>query len=284
MNHLVTLGPENTYSHEAARRFCAETGISCKIHFEKTITKVFATQQEQQSTFAVVPIENLSEGFVQETLDGLLQFPVYIQREVLLPIRFSFVANHTDLSSLEKVYVQTIAYGQCSNFISTLEQSEVVYTNSNIHSLDLLLTSPQRRAGAIIPGHATEKLHSLPTVIPNVNNYKNNTTRFIVLGLCEKNKNPLPEETVKTSVVVMDNSDHTGILTSIASAFSSRKINITSIISRPTKEEIGKYHFFIDVSGSSTAPKTAAALREIQQEFPCKLLGTYPSTENTTLS
>jgi uncharacterized protein (DUF362 family) len=66
------------------------------------------------------------------------------------------------------------------------------------------------------------------------------------------------------------------MLSDILSSFSKREINLISIMSRPTKESLGKYHFFIDIDGHSENPAIRDALAEIHKCGEVKVLGTYP--------
>ena len=82
-------------------------------------------------------------------------------------------------------------------------------------------------------------------VIENVADYPNNQTRFVVVE-----KSPArhdPAKSYKTSLLIYESVDRAGILSEILTAFSSRGINLVSIMSRPTKEVLGRYHFFIDI-------------------------------------
>ncbi|MGM0462335.1 MAG: prephenate dehydratase [Fibrobacterota bacterium] len=271
---ILTLGPAQTFSHEASQIFSRECGGGHGFIFGKTITKICRALAKDTADYAVVPIENLSEGFVQETLDCLIDTPLHIIHELTLSVQFSFVANTENLHGLDKVYVQSVAYGQCSHFISNLERGEIVYTDSNIESLHRLLKESRYHAGAIIPCHAVKDGADFPCTIANVNNYEHNKTRFVVLS--KKPSAIAPADThVKTTLLVMDNSDHSGILSAITNALSSRKINMTSIISRPTKEAIGKYHFFIDIEGHGDTQTITDAVSEIHRFFPCRILGIY---------
>lgn len=276
MIRISTLGPKNTFSDLASRKFCNSIEADCSIEYTKTILHVFEEVQNGRAEYGIVPIENMSEGYVQPTLDGLFTQNLTICKELTLSVQFGFIANEKDTTKLEKIFVQPVAMGQCSEFIATLGDVEVINTNSNIESLQLLLRNNSTKAGAIIPSHVLKHNADMALLIPNVSNYKNNRTRFIAISKRQRTEEELQKP--KTSILILDDSDHSGILSSIASAFASRNINLTSIISRPTKEAIGKYHFFIEIEGTYKDPAIADAITEINAKFSCRVLGSFQST------
>ena len=111
-------------------------------------------------------------------------------------------------------------------------------------------------------------------MVENIADYKNNETRFV---LVRKDAAGYDEsKTYKTSLLIFEGADKPGVLSGILSGFSSRGINLMSIMSRPTKEMLGRYHFFIDIEGHYSEGRIKEALTEIGKENTVKLLGSYP--------
>lgn len=271
MSVIATLGPKDTFSDMATRKYMSEQEITAELIYFPTLKTTFNAIGDV-ADFGVLPIENLSEGYVQVVLDALMSTDLAILDEVLLPIKFAFVSTCQDLSQLEHLYVQFVAHGQCSEFIEGLEGVTVHNTQSNMESLAQL--SGRKNVGAVIPHHALSHWQDNGLVIDNVTDYAHNQTRFLVLG-----RSPKPFDaslSYKTTLVVRDDHDKPGVLGSIITAFSNRKINMTSIMSRPTKAQLGKYHFFIDIEGHNTHPDIAQAIEQINAVYQVKVLGSYP--------
>ena len=189
----------------------------------------------------------LSEGFVSLVLDLLAETNLTIVSEVILPIKFSFVSTASAVCEIDKLYVQFVAKSQCSDFISTLNDIDIITTESNIESLDLVLKNACL-SSAIVP--ASSYFPSQFNIeIGDVTDYENNQTRFIVLTDGKTSQQGVIASS-KTSIVVLDDNDHPGLLGEILSSFSNRNINLLSIISRPTRKVFGKYNFFIDIEGT----------------------------------
>ncbi|RJG37547.1 prephenate dehydratase [Motilimonas pumila] len=271
MSVIATLGPKDTFSDMATRKYMDARSMSAELVYFPTLKTTF-NAIGNTADFGVLPIENLSEGYVQVVLDALMSTELAILDEVLLPIKFAFVSSCQDLSELEHLYVQFVAHGQCSEFIEGLPDVTVHNTQSNMESLAQL--QGRKNVGAVIPHHALSHWQEQGLVIDNVTDYAHNQTRFLVLGRAPK---PYDENVpYKTTLVVRDDHDKPGVLGSIITAFSNRKINMTSIMSRPTKSQLGKYHFFIDIEGHCTHPDIAQAIAQINAAYRVKVLGSYP--------
>jgi prephenate dehydratase len=92
MNSIAVLGPENTFSEIAARKFVERQADEISIEFFPTIKRVIDAVGHR-CAYAIVPIENMIDGYVQQTLDLLLHGRLTIIDEILVPIEFAFVAN-----------------------------------------------------------------------------------------------------------------------------------------------------------------------------------------------
>ena len=111
----------------------------------------------------------------------------------------------------------------------------------------------------------------------NVTNYDNNQTRFLVLS--HKAEPRLPELNYKTTLVVRNEDDCPGVLGNIVNSFAKLKVNLTSIMSRPTKSQFGQYHFFIDIDGHQLDDNIKQALSEIGRQYPVTVIGSYVKAE-----
>jgi len=271
MPKIATLGPKETFSDLATQQYLKSQNQSFEIEYFTTLSDTFKAIGKE-CEIGVLPIENFSEGYVQVVLDLLLDTKLVVIAELLLPIQFSFVGYCTDLSQLSDIYVQFVAHGQCSEFINKLHNVTVHNTQSNIESLVLARTKGEG-AGAIIPQHALSLADTQALIKSNVTNNENNQTRFLVIS----NQSPacLLDADYKTSLVVKNENDCPGVLGNIVSAFAEQKVNLTSIMSRPTKSQFGKYHFFIDIDGHQLDANIKRALAQIKSQYPVTVIGSY---------
>ena len=270
---ISTLGPEGTFSDQATQKYIKGLNESCDIEYFGSI-KLVLKSIGNPNKLAIIPIENFSEGYISPVLDHLVSADVEIIGELYLPIQFSCVGNLEKLQDLESLYVQFVAKGQCSDFIETLSTVKIEHTESNIESLELA-SQQGKNSAAIVPSNAIDT-SEYPFVLHNVTDYENNKTRFVILS-SKSALEPDTETPHKTSIVVLDDNDRPGILSEILLSFANRQINLTSITSRPSMVEFGKYHFFIDFEGSMATLNVIEAVEEIRQLNNVKILGSYPS-------
>lgn len=175
---IATLGPQGTFSDVAISRFIDTSAQSHEVRYYDSIKQVLNVVGAE-CRFGVIPIENLSEGFLSIVLDALGSRELYIVDEIALPIAFVFVAKAQHLHDIQKVIVQFAANGQCEEFLSTLNAVQQVMTQSNMESLSVLRTEPMT-SGAIVPSHAANH-QDFALVVEHVHDFEDNQTRFVVL-------------------------------------------------------------------------------------------------------
>lgn len=276
MTKMAILGPPGTFSDYAAKKFMSERGSSYHALYSPTINSVLSCIGTD-CEFGILPIENLSEGFISAVLDRLLSDDLRIAGEVILPIQFSLVSKENSLADVNRVFVQFFAKGQCSKYLESLDVKNMVTTESNMESLHLALSELNNTA-AVVPKNSFDPKW-FPLVIENITDHENNQTRFIVLATSKHKVECKVNCDYKTSMVLVDENDYPGFLGDVLAAFSSRSINLTSIISRPSRQAFGKYHFYIDFDGHVDEFEVAAALRDIRKLNPVRVMGSYLKAE-----
>lgn len=274
MARIATLGSVDPFASDAAEKFKASAKEIDGIDHLSSVRSVFRAVGNQ-CAYGVVPFENLVEGHVVPVLELLLQGNSTVIDEKIVPARFGFVANCRKLSELTLICTTFRSRSECSEFITTLSGVTLQTVIDSCEARKILSESNQP-AGAIVPSWEIRP-GCYPLTIENISDYKDNITRYIVLA--EQEQKQRPDKAYKTLMVILEAEDRPGVLNDILTAFSSRSINLTSIISRPTREHIGTYHFFIDCDGHVFAPDMQEALSEIKKWCHVKLLGSYPRAD-----
>jgi prephenate dehydratase len=260
------LGPSGTFSEEAA------SSLPGKHVAYDSIQDVMEALHNSNIDLAVVPIENSIEGPVGITMDLMAhEYFFYIQKEIILPIAHYLLINHdARIEDLKVIYSHSQALSQCRNYINQLDVS-VRATESTALAAELI--KGDISAGAIGNLKAAEIYH-LKIAKKDIQDYINNTTRFLVLG-SSKNR---PTGKDKTSIVFSLPDDHPGGLYDVLGEFAKRGINLTKIESRPSKEKLGKYIFFLDFEGHQNNEIIGNVLNIIKSKVGyIKILGSYPN-------
>jgi prephenate dehydratase len=234
--------------------------------------------ERRETEYGFVPIENSIEGTVNFTQDALVfDHDLLIQREVVLDIEHCVVGRKgTSLDQITVLHSIPVATAQCHTFIrNTLKKAEVRAANSTADAARLAADSIDHQVAALAPRSAAEH-YGLSVLAENVADHSGNQTRFVLVG-----KDVIPPKTGhdKTGLVVFQRADEPGSLISILQEFAARRINLSNLLSRPTKRGgLGDYCFIMYADGHIEDELVADALRELHaKQGSVKFLGSYPA-------
>ncbi len=267
MKKIAVLGPKGTYCEDAALRFSKENPAVLK-YYPSILKTAMAIDEDVD---VVLPFENTLDGFVIESLDAIIQNRCFIQRQVKIPIAFAFVGNATSIKEIQKVYVQFKAFGQCLEFFKS-HSFEICYTQSNMESFEKM--KEEQNSGAIVPTSVLKK-ETFPIVFEDVTDSKCNETRFFYLTL--KESHSFLKEDLCASVVITSLEDRAGILFEILKQFNEYHFNLKGILSRPQKDQMGHYIFYIEFElKKKDVSRMQKLLKELNSSFlKIRLLGVY---------
>lgn len=273
---IAYLGPEATNTHQAALK---KFGASVDYHAMPSISDIFTAMERGETDYAVIPIENSSEGSVPETLDGFVECGVKIVAQIHLEISHALISNEP-LEKVTKVYSKDIAIAQCRQWLRRhLPQAELAPTASTSHAVKIAKDEP---GAAAIASELAAEIHGVPVLERNLQGKGENMTRFFVLGRTPAG--PVGGGKDITSLLVSlgeDASSKSGSLLSMLKPMAERGINLTKIESRPSKKRPWDYYFFIDVTGHYDDASMKEALVELRKFCPVvKWLGSYPAVTN----
>lgn len=267
---VAYLGPEGTNSHEAALRHHGETAVLVPY---PDIATVIAAATAGLVDEALVPIENSTEGSVTVTVDLLIagEAPPVVG-ETVVPVRHQLVARPgTRLTDIERVVSIPTATAQCRTFLrERLPGAQLFPALSTAAAVAACVHSGSTAA---VGTETAARLYGMEVVAADIQDSVANATRFVALG----NRRPAPTGRDRTSIVFSFASDRAGSLVGALTPFAERGINLMKIESRPTKAELGQYHFLIDCEGHELDDRVAAALVELGAlTVGLRVLGAYP--------
>src|SRR2546428_7727353 len=112
---VAYLGPQGTFSEMAlAKQF----GANVEAQPCASIDEVFRAAETGAAQYAVVPVENSSDGAIGRTLDLLLTTPLKICAEVVLRVQQNLMAKRPSMKAVRKVYSHTQSLAQCHGWLS----------------------------------------------------------------------------------------------------------------------------------------------------------------------
>ena len=243
-----------------------------------TVPDVLDAVERRETEFGFVPIENSIEGTVNFTQDALVfDHDLLIQREVVLDIEHCVVGQKgSSLDAIRVLHSIPVATAQCHHFVRThLTNAEILAANSTSDAARLARDAADPTVAALAPRTAAEH-YGLAVLADNVADHQGNQTRFVLVG-----KESIPAKTGhdKTGIVVFQRADEPGSLISILQEFAARRINLSNLLSRPTKRGgLGDYCFIMYADGHIEDELVADALRELHaKQGSVKFLGSYPA-------
>ncbi|GAB6151152.1 MULTISPECIES: prephenate dehydratase [Clostridium] len=274
MKNLAVLGPKGTFSDEAANRYISKNNINITKTYYDTIDDVVYSLQSD-CNMCIVPVENTLAGYVQKTLDLLLEMSITIVNEIFIPVQFSLISNVKEISEIKNTFVQFKTREQCTNIIKELKNSHIITTESNMESYEKYINGKVGDS-AIIPKHIFSSNEN-NFGVTNVTDSSNNTTRFLILTKSQDYKTEInKKKDIKVSLYVLNASHKPGVLFGILKVFSENNVNLISIMSKPTKKELGSYNFFIELNGKIKEKENILRTLEVLKlKYKIKILGIY---------
>ena len=252
---VALLGPEGTYTHQAAEKYFGEF----EPDFCSTIREVF----ESETDTKFVPVENSLGGGVSDTIDLLRKNGNKITAEVVLPINHALISK-SGLEEIETIKSHPQALAQSEEIISEHEW-EKVETDSTAKAVQEI-----EEGEAALASEIAAEINEMPIVQTAVQDTETNTTRFFVL-----NGELEPQE--KASLILEPGEDRPGLLHSMLSCFAGHQINLSHIQSRPTKKGLGEYFFYVEAEAADERLDKAVQCLETYGDI--KLLGKYSEVE-----
>ncbi len=272
---VAYLGPEATYTHLAGVKYFGQSADYMPM---ESIAEVFQEVERERVQYGIIPVENSIEGAVTYSLDSFLIYKVQICGEIELPISHNLVNRSGNIEDITTVASHAQSLAQCRQWLRKhLPDTPTLPVFSTAAAAKMAAEDPSIGA---IAGSLAITTYQLQVVVKGIEDFQGNTTRFLVLG----KKSPSKSGSDKTSVLI-GLINRPGALNEILTILSAKNIDLAKLESRPTKDKVWKYMFFLDMIGHIDDPAIYEAcniLRQICAYF--ELLGSYPRADAVTLS
>jgi chorismate mutase/prephenate dehydratase len=265
---VAYLGPEGTYSHAAADR---HFGHAVETVPEAGIAEIFSSVEAGRVRFGVVPVENSTEGAINLTLDLLTQTSLRVCGELSMRIQHCLMSQSNSVAEIEAVHAHPQALAQCWAWLNAnLPNAERVSESSNAAAAKFALKKPNIAA---IAAETAAELYGLNTLVKGIEDQKNNTTRFLIIG-----DQDIPPSGDDSTLMLVAAPHRPGGLRRLLQPLEDAGVSMTRIESRPSRAALWEYVFFIAVDGHQSDRTLAPVLEELRELAPLvKVLGSYPS-------
>ena len=271
-------GPFGTFTEQALRT--QEDLVAGDVIAFRTVPDVLDAVTAGEIDLGFVPIENSTEGMVNFTLDALaFDHELLIIREVVLDIHMCLAARSgTRLEDVTEVLSIPIATAQCHRFLREhLPHAEVRAAASTAGAAQAVSEGAAPGLAAIAPQVAAAR-YGLDVLADNIEDHEGNQTRFVVVA---REGVPAPTGHDRTALVVYQRADEPGSLISILQEFAARRLNLSNLISRPTKSGgLGDYCFIVFADGHVADDLMADTMRALHaKQGAVKFFGSWPRAD-----
>lgn len=295
--NIAYLGPSGTWTELALQAFLPD----CQRTPAHSLGEVFKLVKEEKADAGFLPVENIIEGPVTESLDLLRDFANDIQ----IVNSFNFSIEHAlgippranySLEQVKAVYSRSQALRQCARNLDELcPLAKRVPTESTANAIELVVKSAIPYSAVVAP-LSTLQSAGFQIVNPNICSFNDNKTRFLMIarsGAKFTNQEPdqaFPNSITEgltrqyvTSICVNPGRDRKALLFELLDTISVKhKVNLISIHSRPDAR--GGSVFHLDLEGSLRNPAICSCLKEIERyclehtgsTAELKIFGSYP--------
>jgi prephenate dehydratase len=273
------LGPPGTFSEEALLASTALAGGDVTAMPVATVPDVVLAVQDGTAARGLVPIESASEGSVDATLDALAERApdVTIVGEVVLPVRHALIAAPgLELAEIQVVVSHPQALAQCSRFLrEELPEARAVSWTSTAEAVRIAASRAPDGWAAIGTARAAQ-LYGCDRLRDGIEDIESNATRFV--WMAPVGTPPAAPETKTSLAFSGGGAGQAGWLVRCLSEFAFRGVNLTRIESRPSKNRLGDYVFFVDLEGGTGDPAVAGAIDALRGHCDqVRVLGSYPA-------
>jgi len=267
--NIAYLGPAGTFSEMATYKYFGHSVSAMPV---TSIDSVFAEVEAGIADFGMVPVENSTEGAVNNTLDMFLSSPLKICGELDLPIHHNLMSRTNDLAEINTVFSHRQSLAQCRGWLKeNMPHVECIAVSSNAEAAK---RSQFTEHSSAIAGDSAATMYGLDILHKEIEDRSDNSTRFLVIG-----KQILVSSTEDRTSLLVAAKDQPGALFHILQPLNDCGVSMTRIESRPSKRGKWDYVFFIDVDGHKDDENLAKALRMLERiTTQLKVLGSYPKS------
>lgn len=267
---VAFLGPKGTFTEMAV---IAQFGSSVDMMPCASIDGAFHAAESHTAQYAVVPVENSTQGTVTRTMDLLLSTALVVIGEVNIAVRHNLMNRSGRIEDVEEVCAHPQALAQCRSWLAAhLPNAKITSAASNAEAA--VLASKNVKLAAIAATRAAE-LYDLKILAQSIQDNPRNTTRFWVLGTQTAGKAP---DVLTKTAIIFSVPNRAGALFKALEPFERNGVSMTRLESRPARNGAWDYNFYVDIEGHSEDENVARALKELSDSASFfKVLGSFPA-------
>lgn len=262
-------GTEGAFAHIAAEKLYPS---SAKIAFGD-FAAAYKAVESGECDVCVLPVENSYNGEVGQVTDLMFSGPLYVNGMFDLPVAQDLLGvKGASVSDIKTVISHPQALGQCAEYIKARGFDIREHKNTALAAKEVAELN-DKSVGAIASAESAE-LFGLDIIDHDINASRSNTTRFAVFSRVPSKH--LPADGSPYSVLFFTVRNEAGALARAVEIIGSHGFNLRCLRSRPMKELLWQYYFYVEAEGDVQTERGIAMMEELEKYCDrLKFVGTY---------
>lgn len=266
-------GVAGAYAYIAAKKMYPSSSLVSYPDFESA----YASVENGESDICVLPIENSYAGDVSTVMDLMFSGTLYVNQVINLPITHCLMVNDgVSLSDIKRVVSHPQALAQCSGYIKEMGFEAQTYENT------ALAAKYVKENGfcdtAAIASAETAELFGLKVIASGINASRTNTTRFVTFSRAQNSPQAQNRKMNQHFILMFTVRNEAGALAKTIDIIGAFGFNMRNLHSRPMKELLWNYYFYVEADGNINSPSGQDMLRALGATCDkLKLVGTFIS-------
>lgn len=268
---VVYSGAEGAFGYLAAKKAFPKAQLFPSPDF----VSAYKSVESGEYDCAVLPIENSYAGDVSVVMDLAFSGGLYINAVTQTDVTHNLlIKKGAKLSDVRTVVSHPQALDQCAEFIREHGFEVMEYSNTAL-AAKFVAEECDETFAAIASAQAAE-VFPLDVAVRGINTSRNNTTRFAVFSRAQNLPQPTDPDEGEHFILVFTAKNEAGSLAQALNIIGAHDYNLRTLISRPMKELLWNYYFYVEADGNIATENGKAMLQELSAVCAkLKLVGTY---------
>ncbi len=262
-------GTQGAFAHIAANKLYP---TARKLSYNDFLG-AYRAVEEGECDVAVLPIENSYNGDVGQVTDLMFSGSLYVNGVSELAVTHDLLAPEgATLDSIKEVLSHPQALGQCEDFLHS--RGFVLHEYANTALAAKYVAEKNDPSVAAIASAESAEIFGLKIIEKNINQSRTNTTRFAVFSrsLHEHKRSEMGVHTLLLFTV----RNEAGALARAIEVIGKHGFNMRTLRSRPMKELLWQYYFYVELEGNIYTKEGEEMLSELEKYCDrLKPVGTY---------
>lgn len=267
-------GIESSFHHQAVQKFFpdGELTLLCCDTFEK-VTEVV---NNSTADFGVIAIENTIVGSLLPNYSLIDSGDFKILDETILNIQMYVMAlENQSIHDIKEIHSHPVALLQCRDYLQKFPPQFKIIEGKDTASEAKKIKDQKLTGVAAIAGKQVAEKFGLKILDSNIQDIKENHTRFVLLGKKERQTSKI----INKATLKFELEHNVGSLGQVLNLLTTFTINLTKIQSLPIVGKPWQYAFFVDVifDEETLFFEVMELLKKTVKEL--KILGVYKQDE-----